>query len=225
MSAEQGTLDWHRERLGILTSSEIGNLIPKIKFDKEGNYIRQAIGKTGLSYLYEKAGERLLLEDIVSDDEKFALYLEETNYESRAMRLGKEREELARWVYGKRNKVEVTEVGLQKYYNIFGDSPDGLVLMDRSIGAIEIKCPSIGRHMLYCTMKEPKDLMEVEQDYFIQCHCHIIANNAEWCDFVSFNPLLSKDMHVLRILPDEKIKEFILGVLTDANDILASLTK
>lgn len=225
IDCEQGSLIWHRARLGIITSSKIGDLIGMLKRDKDGKWIAPKIAKTGMSYLYKKAAERGLREDLVNDDELFTQYLEEEQYTSKAMKLGTVNEDLARWIYQKRTGNIVTQIGLQKYYDIFADSPDGLVLMDRSLGSIEIKCPTGGYHCLYSQMETQEDLLAINQDYYIQCQCHIVANEAEWCDFISFNGTQNHDMHVVRIYPDAEVKEIILGVINEANEIISGLVK
>jgi len=224
--AEQGTLQWHRERLGIITSSKIGDLIATIKRDKEGKIVLpSSFSKTAMTYIHKKASERGLLEEMVNDDLMFERYIEEEEVSSKAIRLGQEKEPLARFVYSKRTGLEVQEVGMQKYGNLFGDSPDGVVLFERTIGTLEIKCPMGGTHNMYSMMEKPQDLLEAKQDYYIQCQGHILANNAEWCDFVSFDPRQKYDMHILRILPDEEIIELIKHVVTQANDLIEQLTK
>lgn len=222
---EQGSLDWHRERLGLITASRVGDLMGTIKRDKEGKLVVPAFAKTAMSYMHEKAAERGLMPSLVEDDQLFEKFLQEQNYTTWDMRRGTETEELARWVYAKRKGYTVEQVGLQKYKDLLGDSPDGLILFEREIGSVEIKCPKIGTHNLYCTMVEQQDLMRINQDYYIQCQCHILANNCSWCDFVSFDPRQRYDLHVLRILPDQEVIDLIIRVCTDANKIITSLVR
>lgn len=236
MTSEQGTLDWHRERLGIPTSSSINDLLGKLKKDKEGKYIVPDLSaKTALSYIYQKAAERCLRPELIYDDELFEAYIRDNNFTSRAMQHGIDNEPYARMRYAKKTGFIVEETGLQKYYIgkgkdkkiLFGDSPDGLInnREEREAGCLEIKCPNSSTHLEYCEMTQGEDLLEVEQKYYIQCQCHIIANKADWCDFVSYDPRVRRELHIIRVYPDQLVIDLIIEVLIKTNEKIDNIIK
>lgn len=230
-AAEQGTLDWHRERLGIFTSSKINDLIGKLKIDKDGNYIKPDFtAKTALNYIYKKASERLLKWEIVNDDDAFMEYLSQNSISTRSMQWGTDNEPYAKKRYANKIRGEVLEYGMQTYVHngiiLFGDSPDGIIEVSKSErGSLEIKCPDSSTHIVYCTMKDESDLLKIEQDYYIQCQGHIMANDADWCDFVSYDPRMQKDYHCIRVYPNKDIQELMISVLLSANNILENIIK
>lgn len=231
-AAEQGSLDWHRERLGIFTSSKIDDLIGKIKRDKDGIIIVPDLtAKTALNYIYKKASERLLKNELVADDDMFSQYLLANGINTKSIQWGKDNEPYARKRYANKTKYKVEEYGLQKFILdgkvLFGDSPDGVIEIKKTKerGTCEIKCPDSSTHIQYCEMKDEFDLLAIEQDYYIQCQGHIMANDADWCDFISYDPRLQRDYHCIRVYPNKPIQELMITVLRNANNMLEEIVK
>lgn len=228
---EQGSLNWHRDRLGIFTSSELNDLLGKIKTDKGSIVIPDLTAKTALNYIYKKASERLLRDNLINDDEMFAQYISSNSLNTRSIQWGKDNEQYARKRYANKNKYIVKEYGLQKYVLngnvLFGDSPDGIIEIKKTKerGACEIKCPDSSTHIKYCGIKSELDLLSIEQSYYIQCQGHIMANDADWCDFISYDPRLQRDYHCIRIYPNKPIQELILTILKRANEMLSEIVK
>jgi len=122
----QGSEEWLRARLGIITASQVGKLVtPKTK--------KIANNDDSRGIVYEKLAERITGR---SDD----------FFHSKYMDIGNNFEPFARDLYSEK-LAPVREVGF--IVRDFGDfkigySPDGLV--DEGEGLIEIKCPSRNTH-------------------------------------------------------------------------------
>lgn len=198
---EQRTLDWHRQRLGKITGSQVGNIFAK------GRSKDDVFGKSALSYLNTVAAEQLIPQDVVDNDDDFSVYLDEVNVTSKAMRIGTEREAEARSLYAEVSSNQVEECGCIPHPEIagFASSPDGLIPEgDKVEGTIEIKCPKPSTYMEYLSgVATPADLKVVNATYYWQCMSHIAVTGAQWCDFILYCPYNAKPMHVVRIERDE----------------------
>ena len=130
---EQRTLEWHRERQGCFTASEIGNLMVS------GRKKDEMFGETAKSYITTVVADRLVSPDIVDDDYEYALYLEENHPTTRAMQWGTDHEDDARNRYADNTgfKVELAPSIKHSEIEYFSCSPDGMVGTD---GLVEIKC-------------------------------------------------------------------------------------
>lgn len=115
-SVQQRSLEWHQERLGKFTASEIHKLMG-IK----------GLGETGKTYAFEKAVEELYGEV-------------EDNFVSYDMERGTELEPLAFAKFKELKSLEFLEVKNCWFFSgdFHGASPDGLVSDDATL---EIKCP------------------------------------------------------------------------------------
>ncbi|MFA5382095.1 MAG: lambda exonuclease family protein [Candidatus Micrarchaeia archaeon] len=119
INCQQGTPEWDKARLGIITASCFGDVLAKGQ------------GKTRRAYMLRVAAERLTGE-------------KQETYSNGAMEWGKENEPKAREYYQELNGCFVQEVGFVKLNDFIGCSPDGLVEED---GIIEIKCPYTTTHL------------------------------------------------------------------------------
>jgi predicted phage-related endonuclease len=104
------------------------------------------------------------------------------------MEWGKEQEAPAREAYTKLTGYVVEEVGFVDHPTIgmAGASPDGLIGED---GLLEIKCLIKANHIEIL-------LTENLEKYALQMHWQMACTGRQWCDFVSFNPELPKDMQL-----------------------------
>lgn len=109
---EQRTIEWYRERLGLVTGSKVGVLM------KSGRSKDKAFSDTAKTYINQLAGERALNPEIVNDDEMLKYYIDQTTSQSKAMRFGTEQEENARNLYVEQTGREVEEVGLCRHPKI-----------------------------------------------------------------------------------------------------------
>lgn len=201
-SAEQRTLDWYRVRLGNITGSMVGVLM------KEGR--NDTFSETAKAYLYQLAAERSMNPVIVNDDELFEMYLYQVDVTTKAMRFGTEQEGKARELYERIANVHVGEVGSCKHPFIphFASSPDGYYPNEKSGGhvCLEIKVPNQATFMKYREEIGDNDsLLRVKPEYFYQCMAHMMVTGADETHFVAFNPFQNDPMHIVQILPDDKV--------------------
>ena len=196
MNDFQRTTEWYLSRKGMITASEISNILVK------GKTKDSIFGKTALSYLDEKIAERFM------DAEQFVFYCEDVKRSSPAMRWGNEYEDTAREVYEMATGKTVMDEPFQKlkgYEDYVGGSPDGrLSTMD---GIIEIKCPyNPAVHLEHLSWKDPKDLLAGNPQYYGQVQTNMLITGTEYCDFISYSPLYRNklDLGILRIPKDEE---------------------
>jgi exodeoxyribonuclease (lambda-induced) len=194
---EQRTAEWHNERLGLFTASEIHKLMG-IK----------GLGEMGKTYAFEKAVETLFgkVED---------------NFVSYDMERGIELEPLAFAKFKELKSLEFLEVEECGFFkkDFYGASPDGLV-SDNAV--LEIKCPKAGtffklvvdneidkkyfyqmQHQMMCTGKDKAYFF----NYFIfegQEYWHeiIVEKDEKVCDLIQD-----------RILEAEQIKKEYINKL------------
>jgi hypothetical protein len=218
-NAAQGSLDWHRLRLGNFTGSEVGNLFISGKKKDE------MFGQVAMKYIHKKAAERDLNKELVKDDDMFQMYLDIFNPSSKSMEWGKDQEDNARDLYSKSMNIKVITVGLVKHKRIknFASSPDGFIYNEnnKEKGCLEIKCLSPENFMMYYhEVKDAEGLKKVEPKYYYQCMAHMSCTGAKWCDFVVYNPFMKFPIQITRIKPNRGVfKEFKIRI-GEANKII-----
>ena len=190
----QGSDEWLAARLGLLTASEMKNIITPAKLQYASNDKER-------SHLYELAAQRITkyVEPMfVSDD----------------MLRGKDDEFYARAAYSEKYG-EVEQVGFitnDKWGFTLGYSPDGLI---GEKGLIEIK----SRRQKYQLETIANGLMPVE--YSIQIQAGMLIAEREWLDFISYCG--GMPMVIMRVLPDASVQEAILEVSEKFHDKLNGL--
>jgi putative phage-type endonuclease len=197
----QGSPEWHTARAGKVTASCIADVMAKIK--------------TG-----EAAARRDYRATIVS--EILTGTAQGSTYQSTEMLWGTEQEPFARSAYEVATGTLVDQVGFVLHPSIerAGMSPDGLV---GSSGLVEIKAPKTATHLQYLLDGS------VPAQYQPQMLFQMACAEAEYCDFVSFDPRLSPELQlfVVRFNRDEKrIKEMEAEVekfLAEVDSMLARL--
>lgn len=219
-NSEQHSIGWYRARHGNITGSCVGLLMKSGRNDY--------FSETGKSYLYQIAGERGMNPAIVEDDELFGEYLQQVNVPSKAMQWGTDQEANARALYEKLTGRHIVEVGSCKHPTIpnFASSPDGYFYDENTVekGCLEIKCPNQATFMRYkCEIHDNASLLAVKYEYFYQCMAHMMCTGAKWCDFVVYNPFQADPIHIVRILPDEKVFAEMGKRIRVANDIINEL--
>lgn len=216
----QGTTQWHRDRLGKLTASEIYLLLKDRKepmTEDELAEFKKANPKSRVttkvvpfsdatfSYLDAKVMESLLpinsdrQEDIniVND------FIESHDISNRAMSHGSFWEDAARQRYSEVMGYEVIQVGFipyEKHPDFAGASPDGLLREVK--GGLEIKSPfTLEKHMQHFLYQSQDELKENEPQYYWQCVMGMLDTGCEFWDFTSFCPYIAydKQLKVLRI--------------------------
>jgi hypothetical protein len=181
---EQGSDDWLAARCGILTASEMKNIItPTFKIasnDKER------------SHLYEIVAQRI------------TKYVEPA-YINDDMLRGQEDEIEAKILYAEKYSP-VEEMGFitnDKLGFTLGFSPDGLV---GEYGFIEIK----SRRQKYQVERMLSGT--IDPDHMIQVQTGFLVSERNWCDYISYCG--GMPMFLTRILPDEKIQNAIIEAAT-----------
>lgn len=195
---QQGSIGWHRDRLGCFTGSKMRNLFVS------GRKKDEMFGATATSYIIEVMSERLLSPSVVADDNWFLDYVDLLFVNSRAVEWGKTKELEARERYEKLRGVIVHDVGFIKSaaHPTIGASPDGVITdeQDEIVGCIEIKCPLPATATKYMVqVHDGASLKEVNPDYYYQVQTEMMVTEADWCDFIVYCEFLERPLHVVRI--------------------------
>lgn len=219
---EQRTKEWYLKRVGYITGSRCGVLFGK---GKSG----EPFSKTALSYIYQIASERTMNPIYFEDDTKFEMYREFVDNSSKAMRLGTEIEPVSRAWYQHESGNTVIEVGSLAHSTIpfFSASPDGIIEVDKTTGrrgCFETKSPSQNTWMQYVAeVHTADDLKRINPEYYYQTFAEMICAEAEFTDFVVFNPLQLTKGHIVRIERDEKVIKEIENRVKFANEYISEL--
>lgn len=177
---------WQVERLGKFTSSKIGELMSK------GRGKGQEWGQMAMSYIYTKIAEKMT---------GVPHYIPET----RAMEWGNDHEAEAIEKYNELTGNDATPMGkvFVKFNDNCGGSPDGFVDDD---GLIEVKCP-------YNSANHIETFIEriIKKEYLYQCQGNMLFSNRQWCDFISYDPRMPKDMQIviIRVERDDEVCDAI----------------
>jgi hypothetical protein len=187
---EQGSIEWHNLRCGILTASEMKLVItPSLNISKNDKV------KT---HFYHLAAQRVT---------KYV----DPHFESYDMERGKFDEEHARAKYAE-EYGEVEECGIvtnDKLGFVIGYSPDGLPID----GLLEIK--SRLQKLQMQTLVEFVAKGTIPPDFLIQCQTGLfVADDREWLDFTSYSGGMK--MATVRCYPDPVIQEAIGNAACDA---------
>ena len=199
---EQGTEAWFQARLGRFTASQISRLIP-LSRDKS------TIGSGGYTYIKEKAAE------IISGaDDRFS---------NAATERGNELESEAVAYYEKVTGNTVFVPGFIPFGNFAGSSPDGLVLLDKTI---QVKCPAKrANHLEFLMMSSPEDLKKAESKYWYQIQMEMLATGRPYCDFISYHPDFPEPyrIKILEVPADKKEHELLINRIERAGTILTEM--
>ena len=200
MTIEQGTPEWHMQRLGKVTASRITDVLAKVK--------------TGEAVTREDYRTELVVQRLTNQPSE--------PFTNAAMEWGTEQEPMARITYEAHASVFVEQVSFVEHPTIewFGCSPDGLVGKD---GLLEIKCPSSKNHIKYLLGGKPP------AKYVPQMQCQMAVTGRKWCDFVSYDPRLPEDLQlfVVRLEQDEEYIKSMEGevqkFLSEVNEMVTKL--
>jgi putative phage-type endonuclease len=197
----QGSPEWRQARTGRVTASRVADVLARIKSG-------------------EAAGRRNYRAELVC--EVLTGMCAENGYVSKEMQWGTETEPFARAAYEVARDVMVDQVGFVVHPDLerFGASPDGLAGSD---GMVEIKCPNTATHISY--LLEGK----VPSEYQPQMLAEMACADRKWCDFVSFDPRLPKEMQlfVRRFMRDEEriaeMEQQVRFFLSEVDEIVKQL--
>ena len=204
----QGSPEWHRQRIGLFTSSKIADLMVKGKSSE--------FGDTAMSYIYRVAAERTLSDEFLSGA-GFEMYIDRMDMTSKSIRWGQEFENMAREKLSEVLERTVYEAEFIKVSDYFGGSSDGKVDSEGMIIPIEIKCPTPGVFKQYSKIESAEQLYKVSKAYYYQCFGHMMEYNANSCLFVAFDPMQRKSLHIVEIDRVDEVIEEIDSRLFKAN--------
>lgn len=164
---KQGSESWFAQRIGKVTASRVADVIAKTK--------------TGYSTSRENYMAQLVCERLTGTVAE--------SYTNAAMQWGTDNEPLARAAYEAYADVLVDEVAMITHPRIeqAGASPDGLVGDD---GLVEIKCPNTATHI------DTLLTQTVPGKYVTQMQWQMACTGRQWCDFVSFDPRMPKELQL-----------------------------
>lgn len=190
---EQGTVEWHMQRLGKVTASRIADVLSK--------------GKSGESAGRKNYRTELLVQRLTGQPGE--------SFTSTAMEWGTATEPMARIAYEVAKGNFVEQVAFLDHPTIanFGCSPDGLVDKD---GLIEIKCPNSSNHIDYLLDDKPP------AKYIPQMQCQMAVTGRQWCDFVSFDPRLPDDLQLF-VVRLERDQEYIEAMEVEVKKFLSEV--
>ena len=172
---EQRSQEWFDIRRGKITSSEFHKILGD--------------GKVKETYLLEKIAEGIggFSQPAVGP----------------ALEWGTELESTAIDVYTERTGIVVEKASFIPVNDYYGGSPDGLVPPD---GIIEVKCPyTTVKHLKHGLIKTDADFKKTSPEYYYQCISNMICANAQWCDFISYDPRVNQkyQMFIYRLNRNE----------------------
>jgi hypothetical protein len=203
---EQRSSEWFNQRIGKFTSSEIYKLMtePRAKAAKDAGELSEG-AKT---YVRKKIAEQY---GFIPD------------YTTEAMAWGVEQEFYAKAWYEKLTGNRVAECGFIEVSPTYGGSPDGKVFEGIAQGALEVKCPFSSEHHIGHCMIDSAEYFKIEYpEYYWQCVSHMIVLNVEWCDFVSFDSRIDKEigLFVFRLELDKADAERLKAKVQKATEYL-----
>lgn len=202
IECEQGSPEWHAARCGVPSASRFADIMATLKTGGEAAVRR--------NYRVDLVIERLTGRPM-------------DTYQNDAMRLGIEREPIARVRYEEHSGNLVRQVGFCKHDKLeAGASPDGLIDDD---GGLEIKCPGRAKHLEYIHLSaEPAE-------YTWQIQGGLWITGRRWWDFVSFNPEFPEHLQLVvrRIHRDDvaikRLANEVERFVTQVDDEVARLMK
>jgi len=187
--------EWWEARRGLPTASQFKRIVT---CDGTRSTQRKA-------YLYECAAVRLT-------------GIRKEGFQSAAMQMGHDREELSRMIYAMEKECVVDEVGFcVSDCGRWGASPDGLIGSD---GLLELKNPEAHTHIGYLLSGK------LPSAYFQQVHGELSVTGREWADFCSYSPKLPR--FILTVEPDQgfiaKLEAELVEFCEELDEICAQLT-
>lgn len=169
--APQGTDEWRAARAGKATGSRARDILAKIKSGEAA---------ARRDYRVQLVTERLLGSPV------------EDGFISREMARGTEQEPFARMAYELLTGNVVEEAGFAYLPNIAaGCSVDGFI--DGRRGNFEAKCPKSATHISYIQANR------LPPEYVPQATHNAWITNAEFVDFVSFDPRMPENLQLFYV--------------------------
>lgn len=207
LSEEQRTPEWYAARSGRFTGSRFDVLNKR-----EDGILFEAQPKTYQTLIFQTVLERM------TGDYR------DTSIDSASLAWGREQEPHGKQYYMLETDQDVQEVGFlqHKEYSFIGVSPDGRI---GTHGGMELKCPKNSAiHM-------NRFLDGIDEEIYPQVQGCIWVCEAEWWDFVSYDPRMPAHMKLFmqRIERDDQFIMNLEGKLmraeSDVRDLLKKFSK
>ena len=192
---EQGTEEWFKSRLGVVTASNLNLLITPTGKVAKGEKVNM--------YALELAAQR---------ETKFI----EEGYQSFDMMRGHYQEEIARDIYSS-TLEQVEECGfITRDFNgvLFGGSPDGLVGED---GGIEIKS-RLSKFQVKTIISN-----DVPTEYMNQIQGLLLVSGRKWWDFVQYSN--GMPLYIKRVVADKERQDLIIDVVSKLEILIKGYQK
>ena len=165
----QGSEDWFKARLGVITASRLGDVMRKTKWG-ESTYKAKLRLELAIERITGKSASSVVM--------------------NQAMRDGVEREPDARALFEAVTGKEVAEVGSFDHPTIVNTSasPDGLIRGENA--CLELKAPTHATHA--------KNLMSdtMPKNYVYQVQWQIACTESDFAYFASYHPDYPKDLRL-----------------------------
>jgi len=179
---QQGTPEWHQDRMGKVTGSAVSTVFAKAKSGTGEAVVRR-------DYRMQLVRERINNAPV------------ERGFENRDMQWGKEQEPFARMLYEGRRDVDVIQSGFLYLPNLAaGCSLDGMFYEGGKTGIFEAKCPKPAIHWEYLKAER------VPPQYIPQIEHNLWITGADFSDFASYDPTMPEPLQlfVVRYERDQK---------------------
>jgi hypothetical protein len=204
LSEDQRTPEWYAARSGKFTGSRLNDML---KRKESTEFEAQAKGYKDLIY-------QIVLERLTGTHA-------DNSMDSASLRWGRDYEPEAKMYYMLQEDVDVIDVGFLAHpvFSFLGVSPDGVI---EPRNGIEIKCPKSP----YVQMQ--RFVSGIDDEYYPQVMGCIWVRDAEWWDFVSYDPRMPAHMTMFkqRIYRDEEyIKHMEAVALRAESDVRKLMTQ
>lgn len=192
---EQGSTEWHTQRLGKVTASRIADVMATTK---------SGYGAGRANYMSDLLVERLN-------------GLPTEGFSNNAMQWGIDQEPHARAEYEFVTLNDVQQACFIDHplISMTGASPDGLIGED---GLIEIKCPNTKTHIEFL------ESGTIADKYMKQMHWQMICTGRDWCDFVSYDPRITIPEMRLKIQRVELDRTLSEQITSEVEKFLSELS-
>ena len=191
MEKKQLSAEWHNERIGRFTGSQISKLLG-IK----------GLGLTGQTYAFDKASEL-----VFGRDE------ENESFESWDIKRGIDLEPVAFRKFAELKEVDFIDVqkcSFFAYENNAGASPDGLVGTN---AVLEIKCPRSPKFFNLVA----KGYDAIDKEYIAQMQMEMLVTNSTQAHFFNYIIFNNIEMwHEIIVLRDEAMIDLIKARIIEA---------
>ena len=207
VTCEQGSPEWHRARLGLITASRV----------------KDALARTSKGWGASRDRYRAQLAYELATGMPGAL-----DMQTAAMRRGTLLEPMALACYERVSGSFVDRAGLLiRDDHLLGYSPDGLIGND---GLVEVKCPG-AEQLVACITDDPAGPKAAWQDYRLQMLAGLLVTGRDWCDLAVYSDCENGEelLWTHRIHRDyaelEDLKASLVEFRAEVHDLAANIQK